>query len=152
MPYIWHHISFLPFRTNSLERTINTCYLIFYHQSALVKVITVFLLNTMKHFRLCIRDFPVAYEKVGILSFCMIFPTNVSLIFSCQFFLLPLFMSLKLMFPEVLPSSIFSLCPLSKENLRHYHNCNFTFRLMIHMSVSLPGSFLSANYLLDTFI
>ena len=63
----------------------------------------------MKHFKLCIRDFPVAYDKVGILSFCMIFPANVSLIFSCQFFLLPLFMSLKLMFPE----SLKHLLPLS---------------------------------------
>lgn len=140
MPLYLHHISFLPFRANTSGRTISTCYLVFYHQPALIKVITVLLLlDIMKHFRPYIRDFPIAYNNVDILSFLMIYPTDVSLTFSCLIFLLPLCTSLKLIFPGVLHSSIFSLCPLPKSNLMHYHSYNFTFRLMTHISIPTPG-------------
>lgn len=44
--------SFLPFWATPSGRTINVCYLTFYHQPALVKVLTVLLLlNIMKHSR-----------------------------------------------------------------------------------------------------
>lgn len=150
--YIWRHISFLPFRTNSLERTINTCYLIFYHQSALVKVITIFLLNIMKHSDFVLETFQLIMTRLVFSSSVWFFLPmspwySLAKFFSYFSSWYWSWCSLRF-FPQASSSSV----PLSKKNLRHYHSYNFTFRLMTHMSISLPRSFLSTYYLLDTFM
>lgn len=150
-PLIYHQISFLPFRASPLERTIHPCYFTFHHQAVLVKHCSLFAKYNENISDFILQTFQLYMTTLVFLSFLMISPNFVSLAFFNLFFLLPLYKSLKLLFPRVLPSTIFSFCPLSKSNLMYYWAATLLLGWWLTYLSPYPSPCLRTSYLPDTF-